>query len=338
MKLTEIEIDKLIRGLEHSFSGAINITQNNNVIINSAYGMADRSNSIANEVDTKFGVASVTKLFTSIGICQLVEEGRLSFDTRIKNCLSIDFPHLHPDTTIHHLLTHTSGMADYFDEDTMEDYAELWEATPMYRIREPKDFLTMFKDGKGYFNPGEKFRYCNSGYITLGLIIEEVTKLKYIEYIEGNILRKYNLKDTGFFSLDALPNRTAVGYIEGDNNTWRTNIYSIPIIGASDGGIFTTTHDLSILWDSLLGFKLLREATIESMLKLHTKVNNNLYYGYGVWILDKGDGDIRYFVQGSDPGVNSLSMVIPQKGVKLTLLSNSSIGLWELYEELKGHL
>ena len=108
------------------FSGVVRVELGERVLFEEARGLANRSDSLLNEVHTRFQMASGCKLFTAVAICQLVEEGRLSLDTRLGECLSEDFPRFDPAVTIRHLLTHTSGVPDYFDEAGGADYEALW--------------------------------------------------------------------------------------------------------------------------------------------------------------------------------------------------------------------
>lgn len=130
---------------ENQFSGSIFMKQGESVHVQASFGYANRADAILNEKQTRFGIASGCKLFTAVAIAQLAEVGKLSFDDLLRDVLDISFPHFHEDITIHHLLTHTSGIPDYFDEDVMDDFEELWINTPMYHIRRLHDFLPLFQ-------------------------------------------------------------------------------------------------------------------------------------------------------------------------------------------------
>lgn len=160
---------------ELQFSGAF-YAQKGNETLKGSSGFANRSEKIVNQVNTRFAIASGCKIFTSVAICLLVEDGKISFNTKLKDCLDINFPNFDEDITIHHLLTHTSGAPDYFNEEIMDDFEMLWNSRPMYHIRSPKDFLPMFQYEKMQDHPGSSFQYNNTGYILLGLIVEHVTK------------------------------------------------------------------------------------------------------------------------------------------------------------------
>ncbi len=103
-------------------------------------GYANQSECINNTIQTRFGIASGCKIFTAIGICQLVEKGFISFHTKLKDCLEIKFSNFDEDITIHQLLTHSAGIPDYFDESIMDNFEDLWKQTPMYLLKSLKDF------------------------------------------------------------------------------------------------------------------------------------------------------------------------------------------------------
>ncbi|ASK60769.1 penicillin-binding protein [Virgibacillus phasianinus] len=316
--------------MDTDFSGTVYMKKGNNVIHQSAYGYANRAERIANNVDTRFGVASGCKLFTAIAICQLVEQGRLSFHTRLKDCLTIDFPNLDESVTIHHLLTHSSGIADYFDEEEMDDFEELWKNQPSYLLKKTTDFLPMFQDKDRMFQAGEKFHYNNAGYIVLGLIIEQCTGRSFTDYVESAIFRECGMYNSGYFSLDGLPENTANGYIDKEDGTWRTNQFSIPIKGGPDGGAFITAPDMLKLWEDLFSHQLLSKKYTDALLSPQIMVKNDVYYGYGVWINKRNDRIFKYHVMGYDPGVNFRSSVYPDQNIKLVVASNKESGSFDV--------
>ncbi|PMB02624.1 penicillin-binding protein [Fischerella thermalis CCMEE 5273] len=311
------------------FSGAILVRNRKQMLFEAGYGYANRMERIPNTTQTRFGMASGCKIFTSVAICQLVERGVLSFDTEIRDCLDFDFPYFDSHITIHHLLTHSSGVPDYFDEEVMSDFERLWQTVPMYGMKTPQDFLPMFKDGRMKFKPGDRFSYSNSGFILLGLIVEQLTGMTFAKYVEEHIFRICGMSESGYFRMDQLPERTAWGYIDDETGKWRTNIYSLPIIGGPDGGAFTTVHDLAKFWDALLGTQLIGLDYQNQLLTPHVKVNEQVYYGYGVWMIMLDDNVCKYFVCGSDPGVGLQSSVFVESGLQAHILvnNNSSAGV-----------
>ncbi|MBM7578156.1 serine hydrolase domain-containing protein [Jeotgalibacillus terrae] len=316
-----------------NFTGAALVQQGHEVIIKNGYGKANRSDRIPNSADTRFGIASGCKIFTSVAICQLAEEGRLTFDTRLKDLLTIPFPHFSDDITVHHLLTHTSGIPDYFDESETDDFEDIWKDRPMYRMQSASDFLPLFQHEKMKFEPGAEFSYNNSGFILLGLIVEELTGMSFTDYVEDHIFKPAGMTDSGYFRMDQLPERTALGYID-DEDHWKTNIYSLPIKGGPDGGAFTTVNDLKKFWDSLFNDEILREDFRKILLTPHVLNQNNIYYGYGVWISMKEEEILKYFVMGFDPGVRMHSSVNMVTKVQTHVLSNTEESIYPFVKML----
>ncbi|CAG9607783.1 serine hydrolase domain-containing protein [Pseudoneobacillus rhizosphaerae] len=334
MNLTNI--DKLIE--ETQFSGAISIKKDHTVIMEAAAGYSNRSDEQLNRIDTRFGIASGCKLFTAVAIAQLVESGKISFDTKMKDCLDVEFPHYDENVTIHHLLTHSSGIADYFDEDIMDDFEELWKHTPMYLLKSLKDFLPLFQNEKMKFKPGEKFHYNNAGFIVLGLIVEQQTGLPFTDYVEKNIFQRCGMKDSGYFSLDQLPKNAALGYIDHEDGTWKVNTYSIPIKGGSDGGAYVTAPDMIRFWEALMSYQLLSEDSTNILLTPHIGVKQDVEYGYGIWINKRNNRIFKYHVMGYDPGVCFHSAVYPELGLKVTIPSNHSSGAFQVLKVIEESL
>ncbi|MGM7683223.1 serine hydrolase domain-containing protein [Cytobacillus sp. Hm23] len=310
-----------------TFSGVIFLKDDKNNIFEESHGYANRSEEIANTVKTRFGIASGCKLFTSIAICQLVEKGLISFNTRLNKCLEIEFPHFDEAVTIHHLLTHSSGVPDYYNEEIIEDYEDLWKDRPMYVMNTLNSFLPMFQKEKMMFTPGERFHYNNTGFILLGLIVEQQTGLSFTKYVEQNIFQPCGMRDSGYFSLDRLPKNTAIGYIDNDEEgTWRTNTYAIPIKGGADGGVFITAPDMMRFWKGLFSYELLSEECTNELLTPHIHEDGDDYYGYGIWIKKKNNRIYKYHVMGYDPGLSFHSSFYPDSGVTMVITSNNESG------------
>jgi CubicO group peptidase (beta-lactamase class C family) len=324
-----------------SFSGVVHLTRGGEVLFEKACGLAVRSESIPNRVDTRFQMASGCKVFTSVAVCELIEQGRLGFDTRLCECVDAEFPHYAPDMTIHHLLTHSSGITSYFEEDVNPDYEAVWQSLPVYKARRPRDFLPLFQHKPMKFRPGERFDYNDAGYVLLGLVIESVTEMDFPTYVRENILEPAGMEDSGYFAMDQLPERTAYAYITNADGTWRTNFFAVPIVGAPDGGAYTTAPDMARFWKALSGTTLLGAESTKLMLdvQIATSLKSpHTHYGYGVWIERSGQAVRKHFVEGSDPGVAMRSAVYPNEDVILTVMGNTGRALWPLYKELETAL
>lgn len=234
-------------------------------------------------------------------------------------------------------MTHSSGIPDYFDESIMDNFEDLWKQTPMYLLKSLKDFLPLFQNRDMMYAPGSKFHYNNAGFIILGLIIEEQTGLTFTEYIEKNIFNPIGMNHSGYFSLDRLPRQTALGYIKDEiSQTWRTNAYSIPIKGGSDGGAFITASDMLKFWEALFNYEIISQEYTKILLTPHIQVNNNQSYGYGIWIETRENKIFKYHVMGYDPGVSFRSAVYPDLGITLVIPSNKGTGPEKLMIEIEG--
>lgn len=322
-RITSIQTD-------NDFSGSVLVKESHKVLIDSSFGYANRAEKINNQSGTRYGIASGCKLFTAIAICQLVEKRKLSFDAKLTECLDVKFPHFDDSVTVHHLLTHTSGVPDYFDEEVMDDFEDLWIKTPMYHIRTLKDFLPLFQNEPMKNSPGEIFRYNNSGYILLGLIVEQASGLPFTDYVEERIFKKAGMIDSGYFAFDSLPEKTALGYIDHSDGTWKTNMYSLPAKGGSDGGAYVTVTDMARLWESLMTHQILSKEMTNHLLTAHVQSKENSFYGYGVWI-DKKDVDVvKYHVMGYDPGVSFHSAFYQEDSRIVVVCSNKSTGAYKI--------
>ncbi len=136
-----MDLNKVI---DRNFRGNIYIVQGENVLFESENGFADLANEIPNTIETRFASASTGKVFVAVGILQLIERGRIKFDDTLGMLLSMEFREIDKDVTVRQLLTHTSGVPDYFDETVMEEYEELWIDYPNYKIRHNSDLLPLF--------------------------------------------------------------------------------------------------------------------------------------------------------------------------------------------------
>lgn len=320
------------------FSGAYYAKSANEMLIGSN-GFANRSEEIANQVNTRFSIASGCKIFTAVAVCMLVEDGKISFESKLKDCLNVEFPYFDREITVHHLLTHTSGVQDYFNEDIMDDFELLWRTRPMYHIRSPKDFLPMFQYEKMQANVDSAFQYNNTGYILLGLIIEQVAQCNFTEFVEKRIFHKAGMKNSGYYEMDRLPKRTALGYIEEPEGMMKTNIYSLPAKGGPDGGAYVTVEDRVKFWQALMNHQFLSKEMTQTLLMPRVTVvaNEDIYYGYcGYMELDNNKEVVEYIQMGYDPGVNFREVYFPDTGTIIVVCSNEEEGAYELLKEIEN--
>lgn len=321
---------------KENFNGVISIESSNSYNYCNAFGLSDFSNNINNRINTKFGIASGTKSFVSAAICRLIDKELLTLDSKIKNLIDADLPNISEDVTIYQLLTHTSGIYDYYDEELCET-DEFEMSIPTHKLKGPKDYLPMLISGEMKFKPGEKFSYCNSGYIILALIIETISKMLFKDFIKKEIFDVCDMQDSGFYYFNQFPENTANGYYKEDEE-WFSNIYKLPIVGCGDGGAFSTALDISKFWKKLINGNLLSEKMRTKYLNKNIKTNDsNVYYGFGMWIYQEDGGKAVYFMEGCDAGVSFLSKYYPN-GMIGTVISNTTDGAWPIYDKLDGIL
>ncbi|KHE72189.1 serine hydrolase [Halobacillus sp. BBL2006] len=323
---------------KEKFSGTICFQGPNGVELQMSSGLANRSEKRGNDDQTRFAIASGCKVFTAVAICQLIEEGRLNFDTPLHTLLGHEFPQFDNRVNIHHLLTHSSGIPDYFDEAETDNFEDLWVEIPVYGLREVRDFLPLFQNKPMSFAPGHHFHYNNAGYIVLGLVVESITERSFQEYIEENIFKLCDMNDSGYFSMDQLPENTSYGYIKGEDGRWRSNIYSVPVKGGADGGAYVTAPDMVRFWEALMNEKILSVSMKRELLTPRIQVKEGIFYGYGLWMNIEDDQVYKYHVMGYDPGVSFHSSFYPETRSSLVVLSNHSSGAFEIMKAMENQL
>jgi CubicO group peptidase (beta-lactamase class C family) len=320
-----------------AFTGVVSIFNSEVEVFNQAFYYADIANRRENNTETKFAIASGTKLFTALGIGVLIDRGHLKLDTTAHDIFGGESGWVEPGATIHHLLTHTSGVYDYYDEELISDFDNFFVEIPWYRLETPADYLPLFEAKRPKFAPGERFSYSNGGYICLGIIIEKISGGTYREFIQENIFDPARMLDSGFFAFNQLPENTAYGYKETKNGEYETNFYNLPIRGASDGGAYTTTLDLRNLWEALFDHRILSEELTTQFLSPQVNVHDGLDYGYGVYIA-RVNGITEYSIEGGDAGVGFYSGYLPDKDLLINILSNTTNGEEEIRKMIYDRL
>lgn len=331
-----MNIDKLI---EKDFQGCISITKNHMTIFQSSYGYMDLANKAPNTMDTKFATASAGKVFVAVAILQLIEGGKLKLSDTIGELLEFNLNDIDPNITVEELLTHKSGIPDYFDESIMEEYEELWRDYPNYKIRTSSDLLPLFINKPMMYPRGEKFQYNNTGFVVLGLIIEGITKEPFDKYLKDNIFQIVGMNNTGYYELDRLPANCANNYIFDEvRREYYTNIFSVDVKGTGAGGAFTTIEDIELFWKALLSYKLLSSNMTKKMLMVQSTCEDDDNYGYGIWLdKDYTDNCLPYFT-GSDPGVSFISMYNLKENINITIVSNFGDNVWKIAREIRKEL
>jgi CubicO group peptidase (beta-lactamase class C family) len=212
------------------------VAKDGKVIFRKAYGLAILDPLTKNTLDHTFRIGSVTKQFTAVAILQLANQNKLKLTDPIRMYLP-DYPEHAQAVTIENLLTHTSGIKSY------TSIIELRSAANKAANRSLDERINDFKNLPLEFEPGTKYRYSNSGYFLLGIIIEKVSGLSYANYLKKNIIQPLGLNST-YFGDDAPADRMAKGYKQGDNG-FQVAEYVHPLLPFSAGALTTSVEDLS---------------------------------------------------------------------------------------------
>jgi CubicO group peptidase (beta-lactamase class C family) len=316
---------------ETAFSGVVRIDRGGEIELARGYGLAHRGFEIANELNTRFGIASGAKGFTALAVVSLIEEGRLELSTTARSVLGSDLPLIDDAVTVEQLLAHRSGIGDYLDEEAVEvgDYVM---PVPVHELATTEDYLAVLDGHPSAFAPGERFAYCNGGYVVLALIAERASGLPFHELVEQRVCRPAGMTDTEFLRSDALPGRTATGYVEIEGE-WRTNVLHLPVRGSGDGGIYSTGADISRFWQALFAGRIVSANWVAEMSRprsdapLHSK-----RYGLGFWLNASKDAVI---LEGCDAGVSFRSLHDPGTRLTLTVISNTANGAWPIARYLE---
>jgi CubicO group peptidase (beta-lactamase class C family) len=337
---------------EDSFSGVTLIAKGDRVLFEKAYGMADKSQIRPNNIDTKFNLGSVSKIFTAVAIAQLVEQGKLSFDDTIENYVD-GFPHeVAGKITIEQLLTHTAGLGDLFTPAYMADKDAVDTVDGFMRYITSQDLR---------FEPGSQHQYSNGGFVVLGAIIEKVSGENYYSYIRRHITEPLGMTDTDFYKkFDLIPN-LARGYANTgggpqllpplpppgqdrgqiisppppmtDSNTVREdNLSTLPLIGNPSGGAYSTVRDMLKFSSALMNHVLLSGEYTDALMNGHVNAPRG-EYGYGFEVLvENGYPTVGH--SGGAPGISAMFRILVNDDCSVIILSNYDDGAHRSYEEI----
>lgn len=290
------------------FEGSVVVAWGGNVVLSKGYGMANQKIGIPNGPDTKFFIGSITKQFTAAAILALQEDGLLDVHDPISKYLP-DYPQPVGDKmTIHHLLTHTSGIPDYVGD--IEIFLKR-----MHSIT-PANLIDSFKDKPLEFEPGRKFQYSNSGYILLGAITEQVSGQSYEAYLHHRILQPNKMFNTGYARREAgLPDRADGHTVEGEDII----VDALPVhfsVLHTAGALYSTVKDLN-QWDrALYKDDVLSKS---SLIAMFTPYGGN--YGYG-WFIESRYGRRHMYHSGFLDGFHSIISRWPNDKLCIIVLSN----------------
>jgi CubicO group peptidase (beta-lactamase class C family) len=302
-------IDALIRPYEGAVPGAsVLVIRDGLPVIRRSVGLADLEGKVAATPATNYRLASMTKQFTAAAILLLAEDGRLSLADPVRKWLPT-LPAAADGITIRHLLTHTSGLIDY--EDVMEEGTtkQLHDADVLHLLE---------SQNRTYFAPGTAYRYSNSGYSLLALIVGRASGSDFATFLRERIFRPLHMDNTVAFEegISTVANR-AYGY-SLVNNVWTRTDQSLTSAVLGDGGIYSSIDDLA-KWDAALyDNRLLRAESLRAAFTPATKTDDPaVQYGFG-WRMT---GDSLWH-SGETMGFRNVIVRFPQHRLTVVVLTN----------------
>lgn len=293
---------------------ALMLIKDGKVFLSRTYGFANLETNVPVNPSTNFRLASVSKQFTAASILLLVNEGKFSLTNTLTDLLE-GFPDYGKTITIKNLLTHTSGIQDY------EDYVADTAFNPQIKDQGVLDIV--MKLDSVYFPAGSEYRYSNTAYALLALLVEKYSRQKYANFLMDHIFKPLGMKNTVAFEngISSVPTR-AFGY-SFENGKWIRKDQSSTSAVLGDGGIYSNLEDL-YLWDqSLYTTKILPKNLLEEAFSYHHLTDGEIVnYGYG-WHLKQTDADLNVvYHTGSSTSFRNIFYRIPEKNFSLILLTN----------------
>ena len=288
------------------FSGTILLAHDGKILLERAWGYADREHGKWVSLNTLFGIGSMNKMFTSVAVLQLVENGKLKLDNTIAEILP-DYPNklVANSVTIRALLTHTGAVGDIFgpEFDAHKD-----------SLRDHSDYIKFFGN-RALVGEVGKYQYSNYGFVLLGAIIERLSGISYYDYVEMKIFRPSGMGSTGSLPETTTVTDRAIGYTASKGKLV-SNASLLPFRGTSAGGGYSTVGDLFRFAQALQSGKLLLKDILSEASREQSE-----NYGYGFMVA--GEGPTAWFGHGGGfPGMNGMLEIFPASGYVVIGLSN----------------
>jgi len=315
-------ITKLVE--ENQLSGTVLVTTGTQTTLQRFYGFADAKGTIPVTADTRFNLGSGNKMMTAVAIAQLAEKGLLSYSDPISKYFP-DFPdpaHARK-TTIHHLLSHTSGIGEYWTD----DYEKAWGA-----ITTPADQLPWVYKAGVKFAPGTEFRYSNSNFVLAGLIVEKISHMSYFDYVKKNIYDPAGMTQTEHLLLDGSAKNMAER-LQRDGDGWKSAPHGAR--GGPAGGGESTAADMARFMRALVSGKLVSPTTLKTMTTSKTaNLPGGMDYGYG-FILSRSGQEAYFGHGGTAKGVNFELAYFPASDTIFVIFCNQDNGA---YDDLRKNI
>jgi len=309
------------------FSGAVLISHSGKIILQNAYGLADRTTRQPNTLDTQFRFGSMGKMFTAVSVMQLVQDNKIDLNAPIGRYLAgYPNPEVASKVTVAHLLTHTGGTGDIFGPEFEKNRGSL---------RGLKDYVSLYGSRGLEFQPGSRSSYSNYGFILLGRIIETVSGLSYDDYTRRYVFAPAGMTSTGNDPESVILPRRAVSYMGSDTKISRAD-NTLPLSGTSAGGGYSTLGDFNRFIDGLTSYRLLRRETFEKLQGGGLKANDGKLIRFDFGGSMTGIGP--YIGHGGGaPGMSGSLYHFLKNGYTIVVLANRDPGAAESISNFAAH-
>ncbi|MFN7119510.1 MAG: serine hydrolase [Saprospiraceae bacterium] len=316
-KNIEAEIDAIFNQAypANSPGATVLIAKDDKIIYRKAFGMANLELKVPMKPENVLQLASITKQFTSVAILMLLEQGKLSLQDPLSKFIA-DYPRGN-EITLHHLLNHTSGI---------KDYTRIPEFRAKTRLdMTPQEIINSFKNLPLEFNPNEKYDYCNSGYVLLGYIIEQISGMSYGDFIQKNIFDKLGMKHSYYADNYKITPNKANGYQLYEGN-YENAEYMSPTFPYAAGSLMSTIDDM-FLWNKAIQNNTLISEKSKQMAFTNHRLTNGKHsnYGYG-WFINEIAGISTIEHTGGINGFTTSGIYIPDSNIYSIVLTNNDDG------------
>ncbi len=325
------ELEDLVRqkAAAGAFSGTVLLARDGDILLEVAVGEASRRFHVPNDIETKFNLGSMNKMFTSVAVLQLKEQDKLELDDPISKFVDESWlPREITDrVTVLQLLTHTSGLGSYFNE----TYAH----SSRMNFREVDDYKPLVQGDTLAFEPGQRWQYSNTGMLLLGVVIEKASGQNYFDYIREHVYAPAEMTNTDCYDMDEPVENLAIGYSPDETSSrgWRNNLYAHVIRGGPAGGGFSTVRDLFRFAQALLEGRLVSVESLDTLWSDQAGAD----YGCGFSVVDGPAGKVVGHGGGFSGISSNLDLWVDQ-GFVVVVLSNLDGGAFVINEPVRAKL
>lgn len=314
MSTIEADLASLFDGLERDlgFSGAVLVAKQGETVFERACGLASRQLGVPNTIETRFPIASLTKMFIAMAALTAVDEGRIALDEAPAAYVPA-LASLHEGITLHHLLCHTSGVADVYDDLPDAPFAALKAK------HDGMDLLAYLASQPQKFAPGAQWSYSSTGYLLVGYVLEHATGSSFETLLRDRVLTPLAMNDTGVDRVRRIIRGRASGHTFADGHFVNTGNDALSPFDEGPAELYSTVGDLRRWCDALLTSPPVETSTLQLMFTPHAKVDGDRSYGYG-WFIE---GRQRSH-GGHTPGFFSRLTQSPEEELSVILLMNST--------------